>query len=397
VGDELLSASAIARAITRQMVHRVEWTVLVWQGVCAAVSLTVDHYRPGWSAVVWTVVAVNFAALPVIARFGGPFSRGPRWIVAAAVAAVAVQALPALAVVPGTYGAQPAATPMCNYPAATILMIAFYPWWRGERTRWVVALEYCFVGLVAVVPSLILALLDPAAGSPARVAAAFGGMYDLLGYLLGRAIGVMCRVAARNQLDVQRQHFEEFFNFLHSHVKAGVAAVRAESPDLPAMHAKLGELEQAVSDRRVAFLLAQHTVPLAALVSERVRTFHGAIRLRETPRAGAMTVRRPVGVLVGRALGDLLGNAVVHGARSAAVRMRSDGPDLVLEVEDDGPGFPDVVLDDAATSLHRLRADARAQGGDLRRTCVDGGGSRLVLTVPLRDARRRRPRAPAAG
>ena len=40
---------------------------------------------------------------------------------------------------------------------------------------------------------------------------------------------------------------------------------------------------------------------------------------------------------------------------------------LVLEVADDGPGFDEAVMDDAGTSLYRLRAKARELGGDLRK------------------------------
>jgi len=66
----------------------------------------------------------------------------------------------------------------------------------------------------------------------------------------------MCRVAAQRQIEVQQQSYDEFFNFLHSHVKAGVAAVKAEWGDDAAMREKLSELEQAVSDRRIELLLA---------------------------------------------------------------------------------------------------------------------------------------------
>lgn len=125
------------------------------------------------------------------------------------------------------------------------------------------------------------------------------------------------------------------------------------------MREKLDELEQAVSDRRVQFLLSGRRAPLATLVSERIRTFTGVLTLTETPRVGAVTVRREVGVLVGRALGDLLKNAAVHGAGCAAVRMRAAAGRLDLEIADDGPGLPPSVLDDPARSLHRLRAAAR--------------------------------------
>ena len=76
---------------------------------------------------------------------------------------------------------------------------------------------------------------------------------------------------------------------------------------------KVGELERAVSEQRLAQMLSMDRVPVAMLCSERIRAFTGVIHVAETPRTGARTVRGPVGKLIDRALGDLLKNAVLHG------------------------------------------------------------------------------------
>lgn len=374
----------LERATTQRLVGRLEWMVALWQGTSAAIPASVDTFRYGWvSIALGAVAAAHFASVPFIARYGGPFARGPRWIAASLALVVVVPVGFGLLVEPGQFAAGPAGTPLCNYPGATMVLLAFYPWWSGERSRRVVGVEYGVLALVTLLPILLLAAVDPAPGPAAYLSAAFGGSYNIVGFVLGTAIGAMCRAAARAQVELQQHAYEEFFDFLHSHVKAGIAAVRADWGDEAAMREKLDELEQAVSDRRVQFLLSRRRVPLAMLVSERVRTFAGVLALTETPRIGALTVPREVGVLVGRALGDLLKNAVVHGASSASVRLRTEAGRLELEICDDGPGLPVGVLDDPSRSLHLLRAAARAAAGDLTTRPATGRGTVMRLVVAL--------------
>jgi signal transduction histidine kinase len=138
-------------------------------------------------------------------------------------------------------------------------------------------------------------------------------------------------------------------------------------------------------------------VPVAMLCSERIRAFTGVIHIAETPRSGARTVRGPVGTLIDRALGDLLKNAVVHGAATVWVRMAPLDDMLLLEVADDGPGFDEAAMDNPGTSLHRLREKARELGGDLVKAARSPHGSRLTLTVPGPAARPARSPGTARG
>ena len=58
-------------------------------------------------------------------------------------------------------------------------------------------------------------------------------------------------------------------------------------------------------------------------------------------------------------LGNLMDNACKYGARRVRVRIAREGPDNVIEVEDDGPGFPE----DAQELLQRgVRADMQKPG-----------------------------------
>ncbi|MDN5854221.1 MAG: hypothetical protein L0K86_15495, partial [Actinomycetia bacterium] len=361
-----------------------EWFVMLWMATSIGIAATVDSFRFEWAEFAAEALTLgHLAAAPLVARFGGPFAHGGRWIQAFLGFTIAVPVLFGSLVAPGAFVAGPAGSVLCNYPAGTMVLFAFYPWWRGERTGRVVLAEYLLLAFVTALPVLMLMLVEAAPTGGDYLSALIGGSYNIVGFVLGKVIGAMCRAAARTQVELQQQAYEEFFDFLHSHVKAGIAAIRAEEGDTAATREKLDELEQAVSDRRVQFLLSGRRVPLATLVSERIRTFTGVLVLTETPRVGALTVPREVGVLVGRALGDLLKNAAVHGAVSAAVRLHTAAGRLDLEVADDGPGLPAAVLDDPARSLHRLRATARAAGGDLTAASGPAGGTVVRLVVPL--------------
>jgi signal transduction histidine kinase len=147
---------------------------------------------------------------------------------------------------------------------------------------------------------------------------------------------------------------------------------------------KLEELEQAVSDRRIDMLFIRDQIPLAVVISERTRTFTGRLKIAESPWVGALTVVRPIGALISRALGDLFKNVVVHGGDTVRIRCAvHDFMSVTVEVADNGPGFDPAVLDDPGRSLHRLRADARRLGGDLEHF-TDDGETGMRLSLPLR-------------
>ena len=111
----------------------------------------------------------------------------------------------------------------------------------------------------------------------------------------------------------------------------------------------------------------------------------GVLEMTGTPRLGGLTVARPIGVLVGRALGDLLKNAAKYGATAVQISCDPSGGRIRVEIADNGPGFPADVLDDDRRSLHRLRLAARDLGGDLTmRPREMGTGAILTLVVPLR-------------
>jgi two-component system sensor histidine kinase MprB len=102
-----------------------------------------------------------------------------------------------------------------------------------------------------------------------------------------------------------------------------------------------------------------------------------------------------------RAVGNLLDNAVKHGGDSpveVAVRARTAGDGAEVSVRDHGPGIaPDDLphvfdrfyratgargLPGAGLGLAIVRQVAEAHGGSVRAEAPDGGGARLVLSLP---------------
>ena len=100
-------------------------------------------------------------------------------------------------------------------------------------------------------------------------------------------------------------------------------------------------------------------------------------------------------VLLGRAVGNLVGNARQAGGEPVCVRARV-GSELVIEVEDQGPGFPPELRERAFEPFVRGRADgsglglaivaavARAHGGSVRLAVTGPGRTVVELTLPLR-------------
>lgn len=121
--------------------------------------------------------------------------------------------------------------------------------------------------------------------------------------------------------------------------------------------------------------------------------------LRIEGRAAAPYVG--VASLLRRCLGNLVDNAFAYGG-SATVRLTDDAEQLVLRVQDDGPGIPEAQLAQVFEPFFRLEASrsratggtglglgiarniARSHGGDLVLRNRSAGGLEAVLSLPRR-------------
>jgi hypothetical protein len=377
----LPSVDTLSIQTSRSVVRAVEWSALVYQTGTLIWSVSNDPYAPVGKVILALLIPAHVALLPAYLRGRGPFSRGGLWVLAGVLASFAIIGLSAAACRPGTYG-----NPwffMVNYSAATFGLLACYPWsgWSQHRR---IAVELAIFAAFFAYLLALCALNNGSVGWTQVRSLAATMLWPLLGYVLGKGIRQVAIVATARQLEVQRTNFTDFYHFLHSDVKASIAAVRH---DLPASDVRtverLRQLDAAVSEYRVRLVLGKDQVPVADLFSERIKVFAGTVRITESPQVGGLTLPRPVGLLVGRALGDLLTNAVVHGGTAVGIGFDYDDHGVALRIDDDGPRFPDSVLEDESTSLHRLRQAARDLGGDLTKAAATLGGSSMRLTVPL--------------
>jgi signal transduction histidine kinase len=129
---------------------------------------------------------------------------------------------------------------------------------------------------------------------------------------------------------------------------------------------------------------------LRRLCEERGATFE--------PQAQAAVMARPVAL--GRALGNLIDNAIRYGG-TASVRLNLDGAEAIVAVEDRGPGLPPERLEavfepfvrgedsrsaetgGAGLGLSIARNIVMAHGGAIRLDNSEGGGLRASVRLPV--------------
>jgi two-component system sensor histidine kinase RegB len=106
-------------------------------------------------------------------------------------------------------------------------------------------------------------------------------------------------------------------------------------------------------------------LPLTSLIEEVTaphRDFGIAIKLEPGPRSGSEPVaRRNPGVIYG--LGNLVENAVDFARSTVTIRWRWNDSFVVIELRDDGPGFPLEVIDRIGEPYMTTRPSSEEGGG----------------------------------
>jgi signal transduction histidine kinase len=157
--------------------------------------------------------------------------------------------------------------------------------------------------------------------------------------------------------------------------------------------------DRAPADR----LPGQPVLPLlrAAVVAARPAADSKAVALRVTADDGVAAPLHPGRIR--QVLDNLLGNALRHAPPGSEVVLSAkvDGVDLVIEVADEGPGFPEGFAEQAFERFRRadparsridggsglglavVRAVARAHGGEATAANRPSGGAVVVVRIPL--------------
>ena len=169
-----------------------------------------------------------------------------------------------------------------------------------------------------------------------------------------------------------------------------VAAILEANLDVA--EAEGGALEAAERSRSTCALLCRELAELYDVAASEAgltleTDFEDGLRLEGDPS------------LLGRALSNLLDNALRHAEGATRLRLstrREDGRWVRITVEDDGPGFPPALRDRAfersarragspgfGLGLLLVRAAARAHGGDAALATGALGGAAVVVRLPL--------------
>jgi len=194
---------------------------------------------------------------------------------------------------------------------------------------------------------------------------------------LGRALDSM-----RHQLE-GKQYAEELMHTLAHELKSPIAAIQASAEllreEMPETERRrfLSNIEEQnarqrqLIDRLLALvrveqqqrLAVREPVPLATLLAQATadaRPKADARAIALDTEAGDLTVPGDP-LLLRQALGNLVDNALDFAPRGGRVRIgaRRAGPDVLIEVCDDGPGVPDYAL---ARVFERFYSLARPDG-----------------------------------
>jgi signal transduction histidine kinase len=127
------------------------------------------------------------------------------------------------------------------------------------------------------------------------------------------------------------------------------------------------EVERMTRLVRDLLLLAESGVTRYELVPQRLDLLARDVVGRDAERT--TIVDEPVTVLgdeelLRQLLGNLIQNALQHAAREVRVRISRRPPNVLIEVQDDGPGIPSNALERVFDRFYRVdRGRSRSQGG----------------------------------
>jgi signal transduction histidine kinase len=174
-----------------------------------------------------------------------------------------------------------------------------------------------------------------------------------------------------------------------------LAEIEAEIVGLDALIGKL------LASSRLEFgTLTRTTLGAGALARRAIEGLNLPLGLLDDSSDGALLDVDPT--LVGRALGNLLENAVRHAGGVERLSVTADGERVRFEVLDRGPGFAKEVLDRAFEPFYSTGATAasnssslglglslvsriaKAHGGRAFAENREDGGARAVLELPVR-------------
>lgn len=383
---DLVVDEELARTTTRRLVGVLETAALAVQAACIAISVVIDQLTFNGQVLLGLVMLLHLLAAFGTHKTAGPLARGGPWMALWLGLIVLIPLVMAHLVGADEYGSSPACVQLCTYPMAPLAMLAFYPWWRLGRTSLRPIIEYGILAVAVLEPLALILYLHRPPVSVNYVSAGTTALINVLAYIIGKAVGQMCAVAAQAQVQLEHQNFDEFFRRLHIDFRNHINLIRSSIGNPALVEEHIDEIEEIIRKGRADMLLVQQRVPLAVLLGERLAMFEKHLIIAG-PQIGGIRVRREVALILDQAVADLLTNAVSAGATEVRVDFNVDKNEVTqLDIADNGPDFPCTVFDDPSKSLSQLRVYARELSGDLVKVASQDG-AHLRLTVPLRPPR----------
>jgi PAS domain S-box-containing protein len=146
----------------------------------------------------------------------------------------------------------------------------------------------------------------------------------------------------------------------------------------------IGEVKRICIELRPPFL---DDLGLGTAVEWQTREFQTrfGIRCRSVVDPPKLTTDRDRSIAIFRVCQEALTNVARHArAREVEVRLTKNSEAIVLEIQDDGLGIaPEQVQGGGSLGILGMRERAHLLGGQLQLRALPGGGTRVVLTVPL--------------
>jgi hypothetical protein len=375
-----------AEKITKDLTAESEWFGFAGQTLAITASALVDQVSPAGRALLWLLAALHLG-LAARARWRrrGPFTSGPPWGAVWLGSALVMPVVVAFLVTPGAYGTSPACVQMCAYPAAPLVVFAFYPWGMASR-RWQ-RLRVQFLALlgIALEPLLIIYVVNRTVTPTNWHAVVLSAFWNVLAFLGGIEVRRICRRAARKQFAILEHQYGSKKEFLHGQVNNLLrsADFLIAHDNIDGLKEKLRQLKQAIDEEHRELDTATEHVNVLHVIRQAIAAIQPALEVRRDIPTGESSVPQPIGELFADAASAMLKNVHDHTQGPATVTYRVDRDIAFLFVSDHGPGLAPTVLDDQSTNLNLLRERARELGGDLDVMWSDQIGTRMRLFVPL--------------
>jgi hypothetical protein len=371
--------------ITRTLTARSEWLGFAAQAAAIGTSLVVDKLPRAGTVLFGVLLVVHLGLAAFTRAWGrGPFTSGPPWGAAWLACCALVPVTMALLVAPGQYGSTAQCVQLCAYPIGPVAMFAFYPWGMAGRQWRRVPVQILAMAGIALEPLLVILLINGTITTTNIKSVTFSAVLVALAFLAGLEVRRICTSSSELHFSGLENAYRSQHRVIHDLVRTAIITARTGDPEqVPTVLERLTrDIDQVEYDLNIA---AADVNVLRLL--RRLRDDHPD-RVRLDAPAGIGHLPQPVGELIGRCARNLVGNALQHGGSTVDVTFRLDVCLGVaeLEVADDGAGFDPRTFDNKGTTLHDLRQDARARGGDLdyRRS---GGRTEVRLYVSVVEPR----------